>query len=254
MSKGDAESPYNPLEKLNLARSIEQELLTREVIPLAAFQRGGRRKRTGAAAMLGAGVYAIYYTGNFAPYEPIAEKNREGSFLQPIYIGKAIPEGGRKGGLHMDAAKGSRLADRLGDHAKSIDEVENLSLEDFHVRMLVVDDIWIPLGENMLIETFQPVWNRAVDGFGNKVPGKRRTTQFRSPWDVLHPIRKGFEKLADSGLTPEDVIERIEDYLAGRPMKPLPKGLEEQLEDEVQESLAEAEEIPLGSLESPTEE
>jgi hypothetical protein len=247
------DGPYNPLEKLNLARSIELELLTREVIPLAAFQRTGRRKRTGAATMQGAGVYAIYYSGDFPPYEPVAAKNRDGAFSQPIYIGKAIPEGGRKGGLSMDAAKGTRLADRLGDHAKSIHEVESLSVDDFFVRLLVVDDIWIPLGENMLIETFQPVWNRAVDGFGNKVPGKRRTTQFKSPWDVLHPIRRGFEKLADSGLTREDVIVRVEDYLAGRPMKPLPKKLAEQLEEEADEALAEAEELPLGAVEPPGE-
>lgn len=240
------DGPYNPLEKLNLARSIEQELLTRPVMPLADFKRGGRgSKRTENASTLGAGVYAIYYVGPFAPYAPVAESNVNDQFHKPIYIGKAIPEGGRKGGLTMDASKGNRLAERLGDHAKSISEVGNLELNDFHVRFLVVDDIWIPLGENMLIETFQPVWNRAVDGFGNKVPGKRRSTQFKSPWDVLHPIRRGFEKLADSGLTPQDVEERIADYLAGRPLKPLPKKLAEQMEEDAEETRGEADDLPL---------
>ncbi|MBL8260560.1 MAG: Eco29kI family restriction endonuclease, partial [Candidatus Competibacteraceae bacterium] len=44
------------------------------------------------------------------------------------------------------------LRDRLRQHATSIDQAENLELGDFHYRCLVVDDIWIPLGENMMIE------------------------------------------------------------------------------------------------------
>lgn len=64
---------------------------------------------------------------------------------------------------------GKPLLDRLKQHASSISETENLELEHFFVRHLVVDDIWIPLGENMFIETFQPVWNRVIDGFGTKI-------------------------------------------------------------------------------------
>lgn len=89
----------------------------------------------------------------------IAAANRNGEFKSPIYVGKAIPKGGRKGGLTKDFAVGRALADRLRQHASSVDETSNLRLADFHVRHLVVDDIWIPLGENMLIETFKPVWN-----------------------------------------------------------------------------------------------
>ena len=51
----------------------------------------------------------------------------------------------------------------------------------------MVDDIWIPLGENILIERFKPLWNQVIDGFGNNDPGGRRATQYRSHWDVLHP-------------------------------------------------------------------
>ena len=138
----------------------------------------------------GAGIYVIYYSGSFAPYAQVRKKN------EPIYIGKAIPKDGRKGGIDADASKGRAMADRLGQHARSIDEVANLDLKDFQVRYLMVDDIWIPLGENMLIEQFKPVWNRALDGFGNKDPGKRRATQYKSPWDVLHPGRKFADKLA----------------------------------------------------------
>lgn len=215
------DGPYNPLDKLNIARSIETELLTRDPKPLADF-----------AGIQGAGVYAIYYTGANAAYIPVTEKNSDGLFGQPIYIGKAIPKGGRKGGLTADASKGRALADRLGQHATSVDQANNLNLGDFWVRYLVVDDIWIPLGENMLIETFQPVWNRVIDGFGNKDPGNRRKTQFKSPWDILHPGRKVMEKLADSGLTQEFLIQRLNDYFEGRPLAKLPKAIADQIEAE----------------------
>jgi hypothetical protein len=114
------------------------------------------------------------------------------------------------------------LRDRLRTHANSIDGAENLNVADFQYRALVVDDIWIPLGENMLIEEFKPIWNLIIDGFGNKTPGARRDTQYRSTWDVLHPGRKGFENLADSGLTPETVILRLGEYFAGAPVPQIP--------------------------------
>lgn len=203
--------PYNPLDKLNLGRSIESELLGGSATSLSDVDH-----------INGAGVYVIYYSGNFEPYSALAQANSTELTL-PIYVGKAIPEGGRKGGLTKDASKGKALADRLRQHASSVKECRNLDLADFMVRHLVVDDVWIPLGENMLIQTFKPLWNRAVDGFGNKDPGKRRATQFKSPWDVLHPGRSFAEKLGDSTLTAELVLERVEDFFAGRPLRKLPK-------------------------------
>lgn len=225
-----SEAPYNPLDKLNLAKSIENEILDRPVIELSS-----------ADHVKGAGVYVIYYTGDFASYACISNKN--GQFLAPIYVGKAIPKGGRKGGLTKDASRGRALAERLRQHAASVDEANNLRLADFFFRHLVVDDIWIPLGENILIETFKPVWNRAVDGFGNKDPGQRRARQYKSPWDVLHPGRKFAVKLGDGGMTEEFLRERVFDYFAGRPLKRLPKVVAEEQDKEkteVEESADEA--------------
>ncbi|MFG1225672.1 Eco29kI family restriction endonuclease [Xanthobacter wiegelii] len=224
--------PYNPLDKLNIAKSIESEILDRDPAPLSA-----------AGGILGAGVYVIYYVGDFPAYAPVSAGNAGGNLKMPIYIGKAIPKGGRKGGLTADASKGTALADRLGQHASSIDQAENLELDAFFVRHLVVDDVWIPLGENMLIETFKPVWNRAIDGFGNKDPGRRRATQFKSPWDVLHPGRQFAVKLADSTLSPEFLLTRIADYFAGRPLQRLPKAIADQTaaeEAEAEDSADEA--------------
>ena len=110
------------------------------------------------------------------------------------------------------------MRDRLRQHASSINEATNLRLIDFDYRSLTVDDIWIPLGENVLIEKLQPIWNRVIDGFGNKTPGKRRATQRRSSWDVLHPGRKFVDdlNLAPNPLTEDAISRRLEDFFAGR--------------------------------------
>ncbi len=135
------------------------------------------------------------------------------------------------------------MADRLRQHAASVDQVGNLALMDFWVRYLLVEDIWIPLGENILIERFKPIWNRAIDGFGNKDPGKRRATQYRSPWDVLHPGRFFTDKLAESPLTQEFLLERVDDYFSGRPLKSLPKVVVTQLAEEQEDYEVEADEV-----------
>lgn len=161
----------------------------------------------------GAGIYAIYYTGDFPAYAPLAAKNRGGRFEAPIYVGKADPKGGRRGGA-LDKAPGSALFDRLAKHARSIEQAANLKLGDFHCRYLVVDEVWIRMAERMLIAWHQPVWNVVVDGFGNNDPGSRRKDQYRSPWDVLHPGRSWADKLGDGGLTAKEVIARIDAHLA----------------------------------------
>ncbi len=212
--------PYNPLDKMNLGKSVARALLKQAVVMLSD-----------TAERWGAGVYAIYYTGSFPAYEPVAARNRNEEFHQPIYVGKAIPKGGRKGGITTDTSKGSTLRERLRQHATSIEQATNLELGDFYYRCLVVDDIWIPLGENMLIETFRPIWNVVLDGFGNKDPGTRRATQHRSLWDVLNPGRLFAEKLADGGITPRDVVHKLERFFAGQPVSPAPNQDHEEGDD-----------------------
>lgn len=198
--------PYNPLDKGNLGRSVAEALLDTPI-----------RQLDDTADLMGAGVYAIYYVGAFEPYAPIATANAEQRFLQPIYVGKAIPKGGRKGGLGADAAAGRALRDRLRQHAATIREATTtLRIEDFYYRCLVVDDIWIPLGENMMIEKFKPAWNMIVDGFGNKTPGAGRGQQQRSSWDVLHPGRAYVERLGlGAGLPVAEIIEKLRQFYLG---------------------------------------
>jgi hypothetical protein len=194
--------PFNPLNRVNLGASVAQALLQQEPVPLGKIK-----------SFSGAGIYAIYYTGNFKPYEPIAKRCRNGKFEVPIYVGKAIPAGARKGGTGLASSAGKVLYNRLTEHAESIKAVENLDFKDFSCRFLVVDDIWIPLGESLLIAKFSPIWNNIVEGFGNHDPGRGRYEGMRPRWDVLHPGRVWSAKCKPRLETPKQIIADIATYL-----------------------------------------
>ena len=192
--------PYNPLDKRNLGVSAATAMLSSSVhnLPPQKF--------------IGAGVYAIYYRGDYEPYRIISNMNAH-DFQVPIYIGKAVPAGARKGGLGMGADHGMALYNRLNEHYTSISEVDNLNPQDFYCRFLVVDDIWIPLAESLLIEKFKPLWNRCIDGFGNHDPGSGRYNQQRSPWDSIHEGRPWSTKLKPNTLSKDQLLEKIKTYL-----------------------------------------
>ena len=210
-------APYNPLDRQNLGASVAEALLGRKARPL-----GGLEKFNGA------GIYAIYYVGDFPQYEPIAERNRENRFEAPIYVGKAIPEGGRKGGKDGGSATRALFA-RLSDHEKSVEAAPSLKIKDFYCRFLVVEDIWIPLGESLLIAKFSPLWNKLVDGFGNHDPGKGRYAGLRPRWDVIHPGRGWAEKCKSRTETPEQILGDITAYLKNIVIPPSPHFLVEQV-------------------------
>ena len=195
--------PYNPLEKKNLGKSVAESLLNSESTPLGEIEQ-----------FMGAGVYAIYYCGDFDAYAPLKESNTSASDLNlPIYVGKAVPTGGRKGKIDSElAGKGTSLFKRLNDHRKSIEAVENLDIEDFYCRFLIVDDIWIPLGESLLIQKYRPLWNAVVDGFGNHDPGAGRYKGARPSWDELHPGRSWAAKCADAKLNVVEIRLKIETH------------------------------------------
>ncbi len=195
--------PFNPLDKLALARAVAKAMLEKPCVALPPDEH-----------FTGAGIYAIYYSGRFAAYEKISRLNRNQEFGAPIYVGKAVPKGARRGGFDLGEAAGAVLYNRLREHAESIEQVTNLDLADFSCRYLVVDDIWIPLGEQLLIQTFSPLWNRILDGFGNHDPGAGRTRQQRSPWDALHPGRPWARRLRASRKTDSQILREIDAFLA----------------------------------------
>jgi hypothetical protein len=194
--------PYNPLDKRNLGENIADALLETKPAKLPPDE-----------PFIGAGVYALYYVGSFPAYRKLAELNRNNRFLCPIYIGKAIPAGARKGGLGLDVEHGQALFKRLSEHAESLKSAENLNLIEFCCRFLSVDDIWIPLAESMLIERFKPVWNRVLDGFGNHDPGSGRHSGKMPQWDCLHPGRLWAKRLQPCLNTPEELESRVIEFL-----------------------------------------
>jgi len=187
---------FNPLDKHNLAQSIANAIYNRDAYCLDSIE-----------VFEGAGIYAIYYLGDFPLYSIISEKNKK-ELIQPIYAGKAVPEGSRKGGLGIDIPVGNYLYKRLNEHRKSIESAKNLSIKHFMCRFLTVDDIWIPLGESLLIERTKPLWNVVVDGFGNHDPGSGRHKQQKSSWDVLHPGRSWAERL-EPGKSIKEISDSI---------------------------------------------
>lgn len=203
---------YNPLDKINLGKSVADALLAQPVHALGEIPQ-----------FEGAGIYVLYYRGGFPAYAPISSANRKDAHW-PIYIGKAIPSGGRKGASLSASARGRALYNRLTEHRDSILQVEqatgSLAITDFQARYLTVDDIWIPLGESLLIARFRPVWNISLDGFGNHDPGRGRYGGLRPLWDHLHPGRPWADKCAARTETIEEVVERIGEYLEAHPVLP----------------------------------
>ncbi len=198
------EETFNPLDKRNLGVSVADALLAKKPIPLPP-----------AESFDGAGIYAIYYIGDFPAYKKIAERNRGSKFGAPIYVGKAIPPGGRKGSLDPNAKAGPVLFKRLGEHADSIRQASGtLKLADFSCRYLLVDDIWIPLGESLLIQQFAPLWNRTIDGFGNHDPGAGRYNGQCPAWDIVHPGRSWAVKCKPNPRSKDGWLAEIRKALA----------------------------------------
>jgi Eco29kI restriction endonuclease len=194
---------FNPLAMNNLAHSIVTRMLETDPTPLDAVPR-----------FVGAGLYAIYYYGSFSAYSELLGRNSEGSDTEPIYVGKAAPPGGRRG---VDVTTGGTpLWKRIREHASSVSAATNLDVRDFSVRWLVVEDIWIPLGESALIRRHRPVWNTVVDGFGNHDPGKGRLAGELSRWDTLHPGRTWAHKYQPRPEASSAIEQEIAEYLRSR--------------------------------------
>lgn len=161
----------------------------------------------------GVGVYALYYTGTHSAYASIPQLVEHGTL--PIYVGKAVPKGWRTG--REGNAKGSlALYNRLREHAKSIDQVANLRIDDFRCRFIIFDGTeadLISTVESALIRRYRPLWNTVIDGFGIHNPGRGRTGQSPSQWDVLHPGRLWVRTLTGTAPSLDQVLQDIQTYI-----------------------------------------
>lgn len=155
----------------------------------------------------GAGVYAIYLSDSTnSVYENII------SSIEPIYVGKAVPEGWRQGRLSKPITK--KLKSRLGEHKRSIDAV-GLNSKNFVCRFAILENAGLDLIsalESALIRKFTPLWNSYIDGFGNHDPGKGRYEQAPSEWDTLHPGRVWATRLTGEVPSLGNIRLKLEEY------------------------------------------
>lgn len=164
-------------------------------------------------AQRGAGVYAIYYCGNSPLYPEVPATG--GSEVRPIYVGKAVPSGWRTA-RSAETEPGLIVTKRLQEHAKNIALAQNLTIENFRCRYIVLRNSeadLISACEAFLIRAYLPIWNAVIDGFGNHDPGKGRYNQQKSDWDHLHPGRAWAEKLKACPNSREQIISFVVKHL-----------------------------------------
>jgi hypothetical protein len=164
----------------------------------------------------GTGVYAIYYTGRNPIYKRYAELNRL-SYSFPIYVGKAVPKGWRQARVSDSNTTQSReLSSRLKEHSRNIQAGAKISLDDFFCRFVIFEEEssdMISTIEAALIKLNRPLWNVAVDGFGNHTPGKGRFEQAKSDWDVIHRGRSWAEKCKGEPKSEAKILANIKTHL-----------------------------------------
>ena len=166
----------------------------------------------------GAGIYALYYTGKQGLYAPYGNIINAYGYNEPIYVGKAEPEGKRQGRA-LVRKSGNKLYARLADHVRSIRAASGLKVEDFSCRFVICEGetvTMIPAFEAALTAKFRPLWNTFVDGFGNHNPGKGRASGEKSLWDTLHPGRRFAEVLPPNHCSVKALKRRINDFFVSR--------------------------------------
>ncbi len=169
----------------------------------------------GRPKFYGSGIYAIYYMGDFEPYEPISDTEH------PIYVGKTDPA---KPHAKSTREQGTSLWERLTKHKSNIGLASTLRLEDFECRYLVVASGWQVAAESALIGLFKPLWNKetkVVLGFGKHGDAADTRRNTRSPWDTLHPGRKWADNEATKDRLEKHAIEeRIKRHFQDSPPVP----------------------------------
>ncbi|MGW4394401.1 Eco29kI family restriction endonuclease [Amycolatopsis nivea] len=196
-------SLFDPGDPQTSARMISLTAVSQPRHPLGAIK-----------PFYGAGVYLLYYNGDFAPYATLSGKE------QPIYVGKADP-----GDRHATNAveQGQALHKRLNEHARSIRAATTtLDIADFDCRFLVIQSGFQQAAESRLINYFKPIWNNESDiCFGIGKHGDSATTRAnkRSPWDTLHPGRSWARAIVSDQKPLQQILYEISAHLEKYPPK-----------------------------------
>lgn len=169
-------------------------------------------------AFVGAGVYALYYIGKSGIYSKFGNEINRTAYNVPIYVGKAVPDGWRQS-RNTSATDGkNKLFSRIKEHARSIQAVRSLSVNEFHCRFMIFEgeaQNMIAAVEAALIAEKTPLWNSVVDGFGNHAPGVKRKDGRLPAWDTLHPGRGWTAQMVGERPETKDIQRRVKDYMVG---------------------------------------
>lgn len=167
---------------------------------------------------VGAGVYALYYLGKSGIYSKFGNEINRTAYNVPIYVGKAVPDGWRQS-RNTSATDGkNKLFSRIKEHARSIQAVRSLSVNEFHCRFMIFEgeaQNMIAAVEAALIAEKTPLWNSVVDGFGNHAPGVKRKDGRLPAWDTLHPGRGWTAQMVGERPETKDILRRVKDYMVG---------------------------------------
>lgn len=190
-------SIFDPTDPNTSGRVVALTLVAQTKHPLAKIPE-----------FYGAGVYAIYYRGDYEPYASLKGMDH------PIYVGKADPDNQSA----KDAvSQGTKLSGRLNEHAGSIRKAATtLDINDFDCRFLIVQTGFQKSAEDYLINFFKPIWNSETKicfGLGKHGDSSETRVNKRSPWDTLHPGRKWADATTENQKSAETIIEQIGAHL-----------------------------------------
>jgi hypothetical protein len=168
----------------------------------------------------GNGVYALYYDGDHPLYKEYKAWNKK-SLQFPIYIGKAIEPKKNSSQSKSKTNKADNdenvkgLFKKIKEQYRNIAKVKNLNPGDFYFKALVVDTNYPSVAdaiEGALVNHYQPLWNTCIDGFASHNPGKTRSKQSPSDWDVLHPGREWVKSLTGKSKDSRKIKRRVLNY------------------------------------------
>ena len=194
-------SIFDPTDPSTAGRIVALTLVAQDRHPLSAVP-----------SFYGAGVYAIYYKGEYEPYKFLSGSEH------PIYVGKADPD--------ISAAKdvvsqGPKVSLRLQEHAKNIRKAAStLNINDFECRFLIVQTGFQKSAEDYLIKLFKPIWNSETKiCFGLGKHGDSSTTRAnkRSPWDTLHPGREWAASIEEDQRPHDLILDQIANHFVKNP-------------------------------------
>lgn len=101
-----------------------------------------------------------------------------------------MPKGWRQARTaDAQGTQSDELHTRLREHSRSVVAGSGLDLRDFMCRFVIFEEAasdMIGTIEAALIKLHRPLWNTALDGFGNHDSGRGRYNQAKSDWDVVH--------------------------------------------------------------------